>query len=65
MITIQLTTDEASILYQSLQTLLSDVRMEMCDTDRADFRDVLRLEKGALERVLDQLRESVPGLAEK
>ena len=43
----------------SLETLLSDVRMEMCDTDRADFREGLKREKGTLERVIAQLGVSV------
>ena len=59
MVTVQLTEEEAALLMHSLETLLSDVRMEMCDTDRADFREGLKREKGTLERVIAQLGESV------
>ncbi len=55
MITVQLTEDEAAILKQSLELFLSDVRMEICDTDRADFRDGLKHEKSTIEHVLAQL----------
>jgi hypothetical protein len=55
MITVELTEAEAATLRQCLETLLSDVRMEMCDTDRADFRDKLKVEKSTLEKVIGQL----------
>jgi hypothetical protein len=59
MVTVQLTEDEAALLLHSLEVLLSDIRMEMCDTDRADFRDVLKREKGTLESVIGQLGQVV------
>ena len=59
MVTVQLTEDEATLLLHSLEVLLSDVRMEMCDTDRADFRDVLKREKSTLEGVIGQLGQAV------
>lgn len=55
MVTLQLTDEEAASLKSSLQLMLSDVRMEICDTDSADFREGLKSEKGVLERVIAQL----------
>lgn len=57
MVNVQLDAEEAASLRRSLDWLLSDLRMEMCDTDRADFRDQLRKEKYTLERVISQLGE--------
>lgn len=55
MVTMQLTEDEAAILKRSLELFLSDVRMETCDSDRADFRAGLKHEKSTIEHVLAQL----------
>ncbi len=57
MVRIELTEAEAALLEQSLRLLLSDVRMEMCDTDRSDFRDGLKREKAAIESVLAQIAD--------
>jgi len=54
-ITVELNEAEATTLRQCLETLLSDLRMEMCDTDRADFREKLKVEKSTLEKVIAQL----------
>lgn len=55
MITVQLTEEEAALLKQSLELMLSDVRMEICDTDSGDFREGLKAEKAVLEGVIAQL----------
>jgi len=60
MISVQLTEEEARLLVHALGTLLSDIRMEMCDTDRADFREGLKQEKSALQHVITQLEASLP-----
>ena len=57
MVNVQLSDAEAALLARSLEWMLSDVRMEMCDTDRADFREGLRNEKGVLEKVIEQLKQ--------
>lgn len=62
MITVQLTEEEAALLRGCLGTLVSDVRMEICDTDRADFRTMLKSEKAALEHLIAQLSEPVPSV---
>jgi len=55
MVTLQLTEEESAILKRSLELFLSDVRMEICDTDSADFREGLKKEKSTLEHVIAQL----------
>ncbi len=56
MVTIELAEEEATLLKERLETLLSDIRMELADTDRADFRDGLKREKTALEHAISQLQ---------
>ncbi|HKW41082.1 MAG TPA: hypothetical protein VJN39_07530 [Gemmatimonadales bacterium] len=53
---LELTADEAHILEQALKTYVSDLRMEIADTDGQDFRDRLKHEESVLTRVLEQLR---------
>lgn len=56
MVTVELTDEEAALLAERLEWLVSETRMEMCDTDQADFREALRREKSVLERVIAQLK---------
>lgn len=47
--------DEVEILRDALTEYLSDLRMEIADTDQMDFREGLKQEKRVLERVLGAL----------
>ena len=42
MITLELTEEEAAILKRTLELAVSDVRMEICDTDSPFFKDGLK-----------------------
>ncbi len=55
MVQIDLTTDEIEVLRDVLQSYLSDLRMEIADTDRMDFREMLKERKRILVKVLDAL----------
>lgn len=55
MIRIDLTDDEREILGQILEHELSDLRMEIADTDSKDFRDMLKRRKEVLHKVLEAL----------
>lgn len=55
MVNIELTEEEAAILKEALQSYLSDLRMEIADTDRMEFRDGLKARKMALMRVVETL----------
>jgi len=57
MIDVQLSDEEAASLVRNLEWMLSETRMEMADTDRADFRDGLRKDKLVLERVIGQIKQ--------
>lgn len=60
MVTVELTQEDAYVLKDVLETVLSDIRMEICDTDSVDFRDGLKREKNALQRLISQLQSKVP-----
>ena len=60
MLELDLTPEEVAILRRVLTNDLSDLRMEIADTDRLDFRDRLRERKTVLAKVLDGLGEPVP-----
>lgn len=55
MIELNLTPDEVETLRQVLDSYLSDLRMEIADTDRQDFREMLKERKGVLMKVLEGL----------
>jgi hypothetical protein len=52
---LELTSEEAYVLRETLQGYLSDLRMEIADTDRKDFRDQLKHRREVLERITDAL----------
>lgn len=56
MLTLDLTDSERTILVEALESYLSDLRMEIADTDRMDFREGLKNRKAALMKTLEQLR---------
>ena len=55
MITLDLTPDEREQLTEVLQVALSELRMEIADTDRQDFREMLKERKRVLNKVLEAI----------
>ena len=55
MVELDLTEEERQILHDVLQSYLSDLRMEIADTDRVDFRDMLKDRKAVVQKALDAL----------
>lgn len=55
MITLDLTADEQQELVEVLQGSLSELRMEIADTDSLDFRDALKERKRIITKVLGAL----------
>ncbi|HYL20698.1 MAG TPA: hypothetical protein VEU74_02975 [Gemmatimonadales bacterium] len=51
-----LTEQDGATLRKALESYLSDLRMEIADTDAQDFRDSLKREAATLTRLLEQLR---------
>jgi hypothetical protein len=56
MLRIDLSREELQILEEVLDSYLSDLRMEIADTDRQDFRDSLKERKRVLNAVLEVVR---------
>ncbi|HSM15765.1 MAG TPA: hypothetical protein VK845_02050 [Gemmatimonadales bacterium] len=50
-----LTPDQASMLHEILASYLSDLRMEISNTDSMDFRERLKAKEVFLKGLLDQL----------
>jgi hypothetical protein len=46
---------EAEVLKEVLEFYLSDLRMEIADTDRLEFRNELKDQKALLERISKRL----------
>ena len=54
--TIQLTDDEAEVLRSVLEEYISDLRMEVSNTDSMDFREELKRKEEILKGLAGQLR---------
>lgn len=55
MLNLRLNDEEAKILHKILETYLSDLRVEIADTDLMDFREVLKKEEVFIKEVLHRL----------
>ncbi len=52
--------DDAQVLHETLSNVLSDLRMEIADTENKSFRDQLKHREEILEGILSEL-ERTPG----
>lgn len=59
MIHIELTPEEASELREVLNRYLSDLRMEIVDTDSSGYKDILKEEKSVVAHILARLAEQM------
>jgi hypothetical protein len=55
---IELSAAESQVLQQALRSYLSDLRMEIVDTDDPGFKRGLRDERAALESILAKLDDA-------
>lgn len=55
--TITLSDSEKEILAEALDTYLSDLGMEITDTDSMDFREKLKLKRTIIQKILKDLRK--------
>ncbi|HEX9692055.1 MAG TPA: hypothetical protein VGA22_08150 [Gemmatimonadales bacterium] len=53
---LELTAEQAEVLAYALDSYLSDLRMEIADTDAKDFRDNLKHRKALLAEVLSAIQ---------
>ena len=54
MMTLNLTPKQSEILKEILTSSLSDLRMEIVDTDNSEFREMLKKRKSILETLVTQ-----------
>jgi hypothetical protein len=54
--TIQLADEEAEVLRSVLEEYISELRMEVSNTDSMDFREALKRKEEILKRLAGQLR---------
>lgn len=55
MVTLDLDPDERRILREVLESYLSDLRMEIADTDLMDFREMLKERKAVILKAVRSL----------
>ncbi len=55
MVQLTMTHEEAVVLREVLSSHLSDLRMEIVDTDSMSFRESLKGREGVLKKILEQL----------
>ncbi|MBM2846889.1 MAG: carbamate kinase [Bacteroidetes bacterium] len=58
MFEIELTDQERDLLTQAIEVYLSDLRMEIGNTDSSDYREKLKTRKNTLSKILQTLRET-------
>ncbi len=56
MIQLDLGDEERQILLEVLETALSDLRMEIADTDSMDFREMLKGRKEVIKKAIGALK---------
>jgi hypothetical protein len=54
-ISIDFTSAERKLLREMIDGMLSELRMEIADTDRLEYREMLRARKLVLQRMLDAI----------
>ena len=57
MVQLVLTAEETTLLRETPTSYLSDLRMEIADTEAMDFREALKQRKVFLERLLQTLSQ--------
>ncbi|HQN43089.1 MAG TPA: hypothetical protein PLA25_03065 [Anaerolineaceae bacterium] len=58
MVRLELSPEQYQLLVELLESCLSDLRMEIVDTDRIDYKDMLKDRKDILLSLLETLRSA-------
>ena len=53
---LDLSTEEVGVLRETLESVLSDLRYEINNTDSHDYKETLRKKQGTLEKALGQMK---------
>jgi hypothetical protein len=57
-INITLTENEKEVLAEALESYLSELGMEITDTDQMDYREKLKARRTVIQKILKDLRKS-------
>ena len=57
MVNLNLDENEKEVLGSALESYVSDLRMEIADTDKMDFREQLKTRKKVLNKIIDELHK--------
>ncbi|MBN2298210.1 MAG: hypothetical protein JXM72_06425 [Deltaproteobacteria bacterium] len=57
MVQLNLSPEEQEALIEVLTDCISDLRMEIADTDKQDFREEIKVRKELLKKVVDALEQ--------
>jgi hypothetical protein len=60
MITVDITQEEEKILCDMLEGCIEDLRTEILDTDRNEYKDMLKKRKLILQKIFASLSQAVP-----
>jgi hypothetical protein len=55
---LELSPEEREVLIEVLESFLSDLRMEIADTERLAFRERLKSQEQIIKRLLEALRKA-------
>lgn len=58
-IEIELTQKEIGVFRDMLENLISDLRMEITDTDKQEYREILKAKKNLIARIIQQLEAEI------
>lgn len=58
MVRLELSPEQYQLLVELLESCLSDLRMEIVDTDQIDYKDMLKDRKNILLSLLETLRSA-------
>jgi hypothetical protein len=58
MIHLDLDTQEREMLMETLESYLSDLSTEIADTDRFEFREMLKARRNVLNKILSAVKEA-------
>ncbi|HWI41951.1 MAG TPA: hypothetical protein VNX25_10730 [Verrucomicrobiae bacterium] len=58
MIQLDLAAEEAEILLETLTREIGDISMEIADTDRLDFRTMLKKRRDVLNKTIESIRQA-------
>jgi hypothetical protein len=63
MVTLDLNEDEKQVLIDLLDDCLTDLRMEICDTDNIVYKQNLKNRKAVIRKIIAELQRAVEPIA--